>query len=231
MQHDQLLEMRDGVREVEHKCSYRGKRTLDLILGVAILIIAAPLMLVIAAAIKLTSRGPVLYKQTRVGRNERPFVFYKFRTMYEGVDHEVHRRYAESFIRNELAEQAGDSERNGAIFKLAGDERITSVGHFLRRSSLDELAQIFNVLKGDMSLVGPRPALPYELPAYQEWHKQRLAAIPGMTGLWQVRGRCRVPFDEMVRMDLEYVATQSLWLDLKILLLTAPAVISGEGAG
>jgi lipopolysaccharide/colanic/teichoic acid biosynthesis glycosyltransferase len=231
MQQDQALRLPSSPLAIEPRRAYRGKRALDMALGLVILVIFSPLMLAIAISIKLTSRGPVLYKQARLGQGGRPFTFYKFRTMYEGVDHEVHRKYAQSFIRNELPEQAEDDEAGGAIFKLTDDERITSVGHLLRRTSMDELAQIFNVLKGDMSLVGPRPALPYELQVYEEWHMQRLSAIPGMTGLWQVRGRCRVPFAEMVRMDLEYIASQSLWLDLKILLLTLPAVVSGEGAG
>jgi lipopolysaccharide/colanic/teichoic acid biosynthesis glycosyltransferase len=230
MQQDQLLHI-PSEAVVSQPAAYHGKRVFDLVLGVIILIVFAPLMLIMALFIKLTSPGPVLYRQTRLGKDGCPFTFYKFRTMYEGVDHEVHRQYAESFIRNELPEQQSHDEASPAIFKLTQDPRVTSAGYFLRRSSMDELAQIFNVLKGDMSLVGPRPALPYELPVYQEWHKARLQAIPGMTGMWQVRGRCRVPFDEMVRMDLEYIATQSLGLDLKILLWTIPAVISAEGAG
>jgi lipopolysaccharide/colanic/teichoic acid biosynthesis glycosyltransferase len=148
--------------------------------------------------------------------------------MYHNADPELHRRYVELLISNQLP--TNDAGAGAPSFKLQCDPRITHVGHLLRRTSLDELPQIFNVLMGNMSLVGPRPPVTYEVEAYLEWHKGRLATIPGMTGLWQVQGRSRVSFDDMVVMDLEYIRRQSLWLDIKILLLTIPAVISGHGA-
>lgn len=159
----------------------------------------------------------------------RPFICFKFRTMYHKADPEVHRRYMELLIRNQV-DGTCSNLTDSTVFKLTQDARITRFGHILRRTSLDELPQLFNVLKGDMSLVGPRPALPYEVKEYQLWHKARLRAIPGLTGWWQVRGRSSVPFDEAVRMDIYYVEHSSLILDLKILLLTPFAVISGRGA-
>jgi lipopolysaccharide/colanic/teichoic acid biosynthesis glycosyltransferase len=204
------------------------KRIIDLTLAIVGLIIAGPAMALIALFIKLDSRGPVLFKQVRIGQGSQPFICYKFRTMYLNADSEVHRRYVHSLIQNQSLESA--STASSGAYKLVHDPRITRVGRILRQTSLDELPQLINVIKGEMSMVGPRPPIPYEMQVYQEWHKQRLAVRPGLSGLWQVQGRSRVPFDEMVRMDLEYIARQSLWLDLKILLLTIPAVLSGKGA-
>ncbi len=216
----------------ERRFYYFCKRLMDLLLASLILVLAAPVMLLIALAIKLDSPGPVLFVQVRLGQNGSPFRFYKFRTMYDRADSSLHRRYVQSFIRARAPEGNGSASAAtaAATFKLVHDPRVTRVGRLLRRSSLDELPQLFNVIRGDMSLVGPRPPLPYEVVEYQEWHRGRLAAVPGLTGLWQVRGRSRVTFDDMVRMDLEYIARQSLWLDLRILLLTVPAVLSGKGA-
>lgn len=207
-----------------------AKRTLDLLGGALGGLLLLPLGLFIAMLIKLDSPGPVLFSQVRIGQGGRPFRFYKFRTMRVGADPEVHRRYVQSLIRAELAEKAEANGTPHAPYKLVKDARVTRVGRLLRRSSLDELPQVINVLKGEMSLVGPRPPLPYEVEAYEDWHKQRLAVRPGLTGLWQVRGRSRVPFDEMVRMDLEYIERQSLRLDLAILVQTVPAIVSGKGA-
>ncbi|RME41922.1 MAG: sugar transferase [Chloroflexi bacterium] len=230
MHQEQLLPIAGNSGTRNRRIYFAGKRAMDLVLAAIGLVLATPAMLLIALLIKLDSAGPVLFKQTRLGRGGRPFTFYKFRTMYQNAGHELHRQYVQSLIRNEIPQNGSSDPPTASVFKLTRDPRITRVGRFLRRTSLDELPQIFNVIKGEMSLVGPRPPLPYEVEEYQDWHRGRLTAIPGITGLWQVRGRSRVPFDEMVRMDLDYIARQSLWLDFRILLLTIPAVISGNGA-
>jgi exopolysaccharide biosynthesis polyprenyl glycosylphosphotransferase len=212
------------------------KRVFDVAFSIIALILALPLLLIVALWVGLDSGRPILFRQTRVGKGGRPFTFYKFRTMYHNADPEIHRRYVQSLIRQQVETaavsegQRQDQGQEGGFFKLAKDPRITRVGIFLRRTSLDELPQFFNVLKGDMSLVGPRPPLPYEVQEYQDWHLARLQVLPGITGLWQVRGRSRVTFDEMVRMDIDYIHQRSLWLDLKILILTVPAVLAGHGA-
>ncbi|MGQ9725204.1 MAG: sugar transferase, partial [Tepidimonas sp.] len=204
------------------------KRALDGLLAGAVLLLAAPLLAAIALAIKLDSRGPVLYRQRRIGEGGRPFTMFKFRSMRAHCDTSTHRAHVARLIRENTAPQGGNG--SGSL-KLQADARVTRVGRILRRLSLDELPQLLNVLRGEMSLVGPRPPLPYEVELYQEWHRRRLQATPGMTGLWQVQGRNRVSFDEMVRMDLEYIQRQSLWLDLKILLKTPWAMVNGRGAG
>ncbi len=204
-----------------------AKRALDLFGSLACLIALAPVFLAVAAVVKLTSRGPVLFRQQRVGRAGRPFMMLKFRTMHVGTDERIHKEYVESFIEQGRAATSGTD----TVFKLVNDPRITSVGGFLRKSSLDELPQLLNVLQGEMSLVGPRPPIPYEVARYKSWHRRRvLEAKPGMTGLWQVTGRSRTTFDDMVRLDLRYVATCSVWTDVKILLATPRAVLSGSGA-
>jgi lipopolysaccharide/colanic/teichoic acid biosynthesis glycosyltransferase len=187
-------------------------------------------MLVIALAIGLTSRGPVIFRQTRLGWGGRPFVFYKFRSMRIDADDRIHREYVASLIAGNLKlVNQGDATR--PLYKLHRDPRVTSVGRLIRRTSMDELPQLFNVVKGDMSLVGPRPPLPYEVASYESWHLGRiLDTKPGMTGLWQVNGRSRTSFEEMVRLDLQYVRNCSLALDLRILLRTAKAVLEGSGA-
>ncbi len=208
----------------------RMKRVIDVAGSALILAVCLPLYLAIALAIRLTSKGPVLFRQTRVGQYGRPFVLYKFRTMHTNSDQAVHREYVTQMIANQAERKPADGESKG-VYKLTNDKRITAVGSVLRRSSLDELPQILNVLRGDMSLVGPRPAIPYEVAAYQTWHRRRvLEAKPGVTGLWQVTGRSQVRFDEMVRLDLRYATSWSIWLDLKILLRTPMAVVRGAGA-
>lgn len=206
------------------------KRTFDIVGSSIMLILLAPLFFVIALAIKLSSRGPVFYRQQRVGRYGQTFTFLKFRSMIVNNDSNVHKDFVTRLIASKPGETA--SEESGAnVYKLTNDKRITRVGKVLRRTSLDELPQFLNVLKGEMSLVGPRPPIPYELAAYQTWHRQRLLAVkPGITGLWQVMGRSSVRFDEMVRLDLRYASTWTPWLDLKILLRTPGAVIKGSGA-
>jgi lipopolysaccharide/colanic/teichoic acid biosynthesis glycosyltransferase len=198
------------------------------IAGSALALVAlSPLFLAIAIAIKISSAGPVLFRQKRIGQFGTCFVFMKFRSMYVNNDASVHESYVRKLIAGKAERQA--SNGNGAaVYKLTTDPRVTSVGNFLRRTSLDELPQFLNVFKGEMSLVGPRPALPYEVGAYDLWHRSRLVEVkPGMTGLWQVMGRNRVKFDDMVRLDVTYARTWSPWLDMKILMRTPRAVLEG----
>jgi exopolysaccharide biosynthesis polyprenyl glycosylphosphotransferase len=202
------------------------KRASDILVAGAALVLLAPLWLVLAALIKLDSRGPVLYAQERVGMDGRIFLFLKFRTMRAGSDDREHREYQRRYIKGQPDTNMGDSLR--PVYKLAADPRVTRVGRLLRRASLDELPQLLNVLRGDMSVVGPRPPIPYEVEAYELWHRKRLDMKPGMTGLWQVSGRNRLSFDEMVRLDLFYIENWSLWLDLKIMLRTLPVLLRGE---
>ena len=211
------------------------KRALDIFVGMAALLFFAPLFVVIAIAIKLSSKGPVLFRQERYGRHHTPFTFYKFRSMYADSDQAVHKAYVSRLIagRPESGNGTGNGTAAGEktrIFKITGDTRVTPMGRLLRRTSLDELPQLWNVLSGEMSLVGPRPCIKYELEQYADWHTLRLDVKPGMTGLWQVTARNTVGFDEMVKLDLAYVRQRSLWLDIKILLRTPLAVISGSGA-
>ena len=203
------------------------KRAMDITCSALILVLCAPLLLIIAAMVKASSKGPVLFKQHRVGQYGRRFTFLKFRSMCVDNDPSVHREYVTKLIAGE-AERVQASAHGNGVYKLANDNRITRIGIFLRKTSLDEVPQFFNVLKGDMSLVGPRPPIPYELAAYQTWHRRRVLEVkPGITGLWQVTGRSRVKFDDMVRLDLRYATSWSPWLDLKILLRTPGAVIKG----
>lgn len=203
-----------------------GKRLLDVAGSAALLIALGPVFLVVAALVKLTSKGPVLFPQERIGAGGQPFTMMKFRTMHVNADPKIHQQYVENFIQSR--ETPGSPTK---VFKIVDDPRITPIGHFLRRSSLDELPQFWNVLKGEMSLVGPRPPLPYEVAKYKRWHRRRvLEAKPGITGLWQVTGRSRTTFDDMVRLDLRYAQRYSVWTDLKILMATPKAVISGKGA-
>ena len=217
---------------------YGYKRVLDVSVAAFVLLVLSPLLILIAILIKLDSPGPVIYVQQRVGSMRRrrrgwgttweiqSFPFYKFRSMFRNVDQSVHQNYMKKFYQGEGARNEGGR----TIFKLQNDPRITRLGRLLRKTSLDELPQLVNVIRGDMSLVGPRPVPSYELAHYQKAHYERLAAMPGMTGIWQIRGRCQVRFEEMMRMDIDYVRHCSFWLDLKILLMTIPAVISGRGA-
>jgi len=204
------------------------KRAMDIGVSLLLLILLAPLLLTIAAVVKLSSGGPVIFRQIRIGRMMKPFMICKFRTMYADSDNGIHHDYVSWFI---SSSGKAEAKGNASFFKLTNDPRITPVGHFLRKTSLDELPQLWNVLLGDMSLVGPRPPLWYELQQYKPWHRHRvLEAKPGITGLWQVTGRSRTTFDEMVRLDLRYARARSLWADIKILLYTPGAVIKGKGA-
>jgi exopolysaccharide biosynthesis polyprenyl glycosylphosphotransferase len=205
------------------------KRAIDVTASITALTLLSPLFLAIAIAIKLTSKGPVLFQQERVGQYGKHFTFLKFRSMYVLNDSKIHRDYVKKFISGKETCKQGDG--NGGAYKLTRDPRITRVGHFLRRTSLDELPQFLNVLRGDMSLVGPRPPIPYETEIYDIWHRRRFLEVkPGITGLWQISGRSRLKFDEMVRLDIKYARDWSLWLDFKILLATPRAVLSCDGA-
>ncbi len=201
------------------------KRFIDVSVASLMLLFAAPVMAVVWIAVRLTSPGPAIFVQKRIGHKGRVFDFYKFRTMYVDREENVHQEYVKQWIAN----QAHSGTERKATFKIVGDKRITRVGKVLRRYSLDELPQIVNVLKGDMSLVGPRPALLYEIELYKEWHKERLEGIPGLTGLWQVAGRNNISFDDMVKLDLEYLRNWKPSEDLKVLLKTVPVVLSGSG--
>ncbi len=193
------------------------KRGADILGATAALVVAAPVMAVLAVAIKLDSRGPVLFWQYRLGVNGKPFRFYKFRSMsVEAPD-----------MRSSLTAL---NEATGPVFKIRRDPRITRVGRWMRKASLDELPQLFHVLSGAMSLVGPRPPIPAEVEMYAPWQRERLAVKPGLTCIWQVSGRSDIGFDDWVRLDIQYVRTRNLWLDLKLLALTIPAVITGRGA-
>ncbi|MEW6115751.1 MAG: sugar transferase [Nitrospirota bacterium] len=209
------------------------KRMLDIAGSVVMLVIASPLLLIIALAVKFSSEGPVLFKQQRVGQFGKPFTFLKFRTMVANNDPTVHKEYIKKFIleqRSYRTERGGDDEEE-KIYKIKDDPRVTPLGRFLRKTSLDELPQFINVLRGEMSLVGPRPPIPYELENYAVWHKRRIMEVkPGITGLWQVRGRSRTTFDEMVRMDLKYIREWSFMTDIKLLLQTPWAVLRGKGS-
>ena len=204
------------------------KRVIDVLIAGSALLLLAPLWLLVAALIKLDSRGTIFYPQERVGMDGRVFLFLKFRTMRAGADDAAHREYQRKYIAGRPDTNLGDDAR--PVYKLHADPRVTRVGRLLRRLSLDELPQLLNVLRGDMSVVGPRPPIPYEVEAYEIWHRRRLDMKPGLTGLWQVSGRNRLPFEEMVRLDLFYIENWSLLLDLKILLRTLPVMLRGDDA-
>jgi lipopolysaccharide/colanic/teichoic acid biosynthesis glycosyltransferase len=221
----------------ESNLYFAAKRGVDVILAGLLLILLSPLILLIAILIRLDSAGPIFFTQERVGSKRqsmgrqaiwmvRNFTMYKFRSMVQNADSSVHEAYIRDFVEG----RAQATPENGGKFKLTNDPRVTPLGGLLRKFSLDELPQLINVLKGDMSLVGPRPVPPYEVACYGNGHHKRLAALPGITGSWQVKGRGRVTFEEMIRMDIQYVQNASLWLDLKVLFLTIPAVLSRRGA-
>ena len=202
------------------------KRTIDILGSLTALILLSPVFLVIAILVKCSSKGPVFFCRKRMGKHGREFSFYKFRTMKVNNDPNIHREFVAKLIAG-----ATDAGQNGGLYKLKNDPRITPIGRLLRRSSLDELPQFFNVLLNHMSLVGPRPPLPYEYEKYSDWHKRRVLELkPGITGLWQVEARSLTTFDEMVRIDIRYAKARNLWLDLKIMLQTPGAMLSGRGA-
>ena len=206
------------------------KRMMDIGGSLLALILLAPAFLIISVAIKLTSRGPVLFRQQRLGLHGGKFTFLKFKSMQCKTGAAIHQEYMKEFISGKSPDGHGEAGCT-TVYKITADPRVTPVGRFLRKTSLDELPQFLNVLRGDMSLVGPRPPIPYEFECYDIWHRDRLLAVtPGITGLWQVEGRSKVKFDDMVRMDLKYARSWSLWLDIKILCQTPRAVLTANGA-
>lgn len=213
------------------RSSLRYKRTLDIAGSLIAVVLFLPFFIVIPILIKATSRGPVLYRQKRVGEQGRTFTFLKFRSMRDGSDDTIHSDYIRKLILEEKAYDEDAGGKNGRVYKIKDDPRMTRVGKWLRRTSLDELPQFFNVIKGDMSLVGPRPPIGYELENYARWHWRRvLQAKPGITGLWQVKGRSVTTFNDMVRMDIRYIGSASFWLDVKLILLTPWSMLMSRGA-
>jgi lipopolysaccharide/colanic/teichoic acid biosynthesis glycosyltransferase len=206
------------------------KRTMDIAGSALALLVFLPAFLAIAAAVKASSKGPIFFRQRRIGQHGKSFVFLKFRSMHVNNDAAVHKEYVQKLIAGKADKQPSNGNGEG-VYKLTKDPRVTRIGAFLRKTSMDELPQFINVLTGEMSLVGPRPPVPYEVEAYDIWHRRRLLeAKPGITGLWQVSGRSRVKFDDMVRLDLHYARTWSPWTDMKILWRTPGAVVLGNGA-
>jgi lipopolysaccharide/colanic/teichoic acid biosynthesis glycosyltransferase len=203
------------------------RRSFDLVVSLALILLLSPLLIGVALAVRLESRGPALFRQRRVGYREAEFTLFKFRSMRVDADPRGHQEYVTALIKGESANQQGGREN---LYKLAVDNRITPVGRWIRRWSLDELPQLFNVVKGDMTLVGPRPAIPYEVSEYPSWYRERFSVRPGLTGYWQVSGRSERTYEEMVRLDIEYAERRSLGLDLLILLKTPWVVLSRKGA-
>jgi lipopolysaccharide/colanic/teichoic acid biosynthesis glycosyltransferase len=227
-----LSTTRLAVVDGESRYSATACRALDVAVSAVLLLVLSPVFLVLTIAIRLDSSGRALYRQRRVGRNQEPFTVNKFRTMHSGAGHETHREFVIGLIAaRELAPGETQAQRDESnFFKMANDTRVTRVGRFLRKSSLDELPQLWNVLRGDMSLVGPRPPIPYEVEHYPPHWFDRFAVKPGMTGLWQVNGRSELGLEEMIALDVEYARTRSLWLNIKILARTVPVVFAGRGA-
>jgi lipopolysaccharide/colanic/teichoic acid biosynthesis glycosyltransferase len=220
---------------------YAIKRLLDIIVSTTALLLLVPVMLLIAVLVRLDTPGPAIFKQERVTAKRKAspigetweisiFTCYKFRSMYNDTTPELHRAFFKAFIESDQEEMAQLNGEDTDLCKLVNDPRISRIGRFIRRTSLDELPQLWNVLKGEMSIVGPRPAIAYEVEMYSSWHRRRLAAKPGLTGWWQIHGRGSADFDDSVRLDVWYVEHQSLWLDIVILLKTPYAVLSGRGA-
>ncbi|MEX2159806.1 MAG: sugar transferase [Dehalococcoidia bacterium] len=205
--------------------NYACKRALDVVCAAIALAALSPLLLLIALLIKLDSPGPALFKQRRIGRGERLFTMIKFRTMYDGADDRLHRESVHRTA-NGIRTETSDGK---LAFKSLEDPRITRVGKVLRAWSLDELPQLFNTLRGEMSVVGPRPALEYELPYYKTWHRRRFEVLPGITGLWQVKRKDQETFDDMMRLDVEYAQSCSVWNDIKLIAMTIPAIVRERG--
>jgi lipopolysaccharide/colanic/teichoic acid biosynthesis glycosyltransferase len=226
----EAFELIDGFRETpaEAPLEATARRTLDILVASALLIVLAPLLLLVAIAIRVDSRGAALFRQRRVGRGGREFTLVKFRSMRTDADPRGHRDYVAALIRS--GENGSKPPAQGGLYKLAVDDRITPVGRVIRRWSVDELPQLINVLLGDMTLVGPRPVIPYEVAEYPTWYRRRFAVKPGLTGLWQVSGRNERTYEEMVRLDIEYAESRTFLLDLSIFARTPWAVLSRRGA-
>jgi lipopolysaccharide/colanic/teichoic acid biosynthesis glycosyltransferase len=215
---------REAIRRKAVSREY-GKRVLDVAISGVAMVVLAPVFMAVWIAIHLDSPGPVIFRQRRIGRDEKPFSCLKFRTLYHKADENVHREAIRRVWANELL-----SDDTNALYKLTNDSRVTRVGRWLRRTSLDELPQLLNVLRGEMSIVGPRPAIPYELEYFRDWHHKRHIVKPGITGISQVRGRGRLRPEVMLEMDVDYALNWTLWIDLKLIALTFPAVLWGRGA-
>jgi lipopolysaccharide/colanic/teichoic acid biosynthesis glycosyltransferase len=212
-------------REKTMRLQHFGKRMLDIAVSVAGIVLLAPVFLILWLAIRLDSRGPAIFRQQRVGKDEKLFTCLKFRTLYHNASDEVHRQAVKRLWAGERL-----SDDPNVPYKLTVDVRVTRIGRWLRRTSLDELPQLFNVLRGEMSIVGPRPAIPYELEYFKEWHHERHRVKPGITGVWQTSGRNQLNFEQMYELDVYYVRTWSIWEDLKLIALTVPIVVRGVGA-
>lgn len=213
------------------------KRVIDISGSIAACIMLSPLFLLIALIVKVTSEGPIFFRQERIGQFGRKFTFLKFRTMHANNNPKIHQEYIKKFISEQKSYEASGNGNNGnngnkaGVFKIKNDPRVTSIGNFLRKTSLDELPQFINVLKGEMSLVGPRPPVAYEVEMYDIWHRRRIMEVlPGITGLWQTKGRSTTNFNDMVRLDIRYIKERSLWLDIKLIILTPWVVLTGKGA-
>lgn len=202
------------------------KRALDLFIILLAFPFVLPLMALVALLVRLDSSGPALFKQDRVGKDGRIFRIYKFRTMQHNLDDSYHRAFMKAFVKGEMGQGNGDK----VVYKPFSKSQVTRIGRILRKTSLDELPQLFNVLKGEMSLVGPRPNVVYEVEAYKNWHMERLSVLPGLTGLAQVNGRSSISFDDITRYDIEYARNQNLWMDVQILWKTFASVVAKEGA-
>jgi exopolysaccharide biosynthesis polyprenyl glycosylphosphotransferase len=214
-------------RNEAQKFSRMTKRLMDIVGSAIALVLLSPIFLIAAVLVKLSSKGPILFKQERLGQFGKTFTFLKFRSMYANNDRQIHQEFMKRVIKGDHDGRTEGGSRS--VYKMTNDPRITRMGWILRRTSLDELPQFINVLRGDMSLVGPRPPIAYECKEYDIWHRRRVLEVkPGITGLWQIRGRSRIRFDDMVRLDLQYVRTWSLWLDLQILAQTPRALFSDD---
>jgi lipopolysaccharide/colanic/teichoic acid biosynthesis glycosyltransferase len=214
-------------RNQEQRFGRIAKRGMDLLGSATALLLLSPIFLMVAALVKLSSKGPILFKQERLGQFGKTFTFLKFRSMYANNDRKIHQEFMKRVIKGDHDGRAEGGSKS--VYKMTNDPRITRIGGLLRRTSLDELPQFINVLRGDMSLVGPRPPIAYECQEYDIWHRRRVLEVkPGITGLWQIGGRSRIRFDDMVRLDLQYVRTWSLWLDLQILMQTPRALFSDD---
>jgi lipopolysaccharide/colanic/teichoic acid biosynthesis glycosyltransferase len=224
--HQQKLSSTTGGRGRPARVSNAACRALDLVLSCLLLVVLLPLFVVVSIAILLDSPGSVLFRQRRLGRDLEPFRVCKFRTMYDGVGHDAHRAFVSKLIAGEDPSESSSGPR----YKMGADERVTRLGRILRRLSIDELPQLWNVVRGEMSLVGPRPPIPYEVEQYPPDWFARFAVKPGVTGLWQVSGRCELTVEQMIHLDIEYVQRRSFWLNVRIVVRTIPVVLSTRGA-